>query len=204
MKPNQFFQSIKSGSVFAAGIAGLLVLSDPAEAVVTVCFAQDGLNVTATVSGTLWLPNIAQRTINDGPSFAPAVGGDSSQLFGILAGFPSFDIYQNGSASASGLSVRPDSFSGTISFGYQGSTLIVDPSSAPDGILTPAGVWTWNNNTLAGIGLGSLTTTPIEVYMAGTHDDTIQFVACAVPEPSTALLGLGATALMFRRKRTMA
>jgi hypothetical protein len=81
------------------------------------------------------------------------------------------------------------------------NSFVTDGSAVAGGLFTPNGVWTWNGTTLAAIGLGSLTTTPVTVYRArGSSNDTFQFVT--VPEPSApALLGLGAIGLSIRRRR---
>jgi hypothetical protein len=188
-------------SLFVGAAFGILTFSNSAQAVVLITFAQDGSNVTATLSGSLRLPEAADRLFNDNNAAFDNVMGTTTSLFAGKTGAPFGDIYGFGQAFASGLSQSPDSFSGPFSFGYNGPSLTVVGSSSPEGTVTPTGTWTWNNTTLAGIGLGSLTTTPVVVYETGAADrpDTIRFVA--VPEPSTALLGLGASALLFRRRR---
>ena len=188
-------------NLLIAGALSLLALSNCTQAVVIVTFAQSGSNVTATLSGSLNLPPVGDRFFDDSNAAFDNVSGSTTSLFAGKTGAPFGDIYGSGLSFSSGISQNPDSFNGPFSFGYTNTFLTVEGSSLPGGTVTPTGTWTWNNTTLAGIGLGSLTTTPLIVYQAaGAGKDTIQFAA--VPEPSASvLLGLGATALLLRRRR---
>lgn len=199
--PTSFSVTRSPRSILAAGAFTLLSLSDSAQAVVLVTFAQSGSNVTATLSGSLRLPTFASRFVDEGSPSPYAVLGSTDSLSATVA--PDLiDVYL-GTHFSSGLNQNPDSFSDLVSFGYAGLFLIVNSTIEPSSTIMPTGFWQWNNKTLADIGLDYLTTTPVIVYETGgsVRTDTIQFVA-AVPEPSSAaLLGLGAATLAFRRRR---
>ena len=188
-------------SLLFAGLMGLLALSNSAEAVVLVTFSQSGNDVVATLSGSLLLPQDSDRNLDDSLGALDA-SGTTNSLYYLFSSPATYDEYTNGQSFASGLSQTPNSFSGSVGFGYAFEYILVEGSSSPGGTLSPTGTWTWNNTTLAAIGLGSLMSTPVIVHrMAFSSDDTIQFVS-TVPEPSSSvLLGLGATALLFQRRR---
>lgn len=190
-----------SCSLYVAGFMGFLALSNAAQAVVLVTFSQSGNDVIATLSGSLLLPQDSDRNLDDSLGALDASGTINS-LYYLFSSPATYDEYTNGQSFASGLSQTPNSFSGSVGFGYALEYVLVEGSSSPGDTITPTGTWTWNNTTLAAIGLGSLTTTPVIVHrLAPSSDDTIQFVS-TVPEPSSSvLLGLGATALVFRRRR---
>jgi hypothetical protein len=200
MKFPQSFNLIKAHpSLIVAGTLSLLALSNSAEAIVTVTFSQSGANVIGVISGNIILPDAAHNPVNNGNAFSTSSTGSSNALWSYVPGL--YDEYTGGTNFGSSLNKNPDSFSGTSTFGFLSGSFLTDGSAAVGGSFTPNGTWTWSDTTLADIGLGGLTSTPITVYRAhSTSNDTIQFAA--VPEPSSfALLGLGATSLLVRRRR---
>lgn len=182
-------------------------LFSPAPAAVLITFQQDGPHVTATLSGSIDFFFLNSTPSKDLTSPTHSSGGDNTQLW--VDDTTPFDVYMSGVFTESPLTVAPDTpdgagFSGLTNFGYEGQLLFVPADWSQFDTHTVEGTWRWSNNTLAGIGLGSLTATPEVVYSIvsanGDVKDTISINT--VPEPSsTLLLGLGAFSLVARRHR---
>jgi hypothetical protein len=104
--------------------------------------------------------------------------------------------------------MAPSSHTTTESFGYTGDQLYV-PGATPlnASAYTPAAgmSMTWSGMSLADIGLGSLSTTPMTVWNnpnAAGDVGAIQFVGSPITEPSSSLLlGLADLRFISRRKR---
>jgi len=179
----------------------LALLTSGLNAAVVICFEQVGNNVIASTSGSFTVPDASDQVT--GLSYSRNQISSGPDRFGYT-GSPTGlfnDVYQNGFHTTSGLNFNPDPNSATgDTFYYSQNNVAVSRSAAAGSIYTPNTTWTWNNNTLAGIGLGSLTTAE-EVVYTSAGGDTISFVS-KVPEPSsTLLLGLGGLGLILRRKR---
>lgn len=142
---------------------------------------------TSKWSALVWGEFVLGSTIMVSSLTATSVGGYSG-----IVGPASF---------GSGAQILASSGSGTL-FGIVANKAIYVPSDYVSG--TPlASTSTWNGTTIAGLGLtpGSY----IWTWGSGASADSATLNIEAVPEPSNlALLALGATALVVRRKRKTA
>lgn len=204
----------KSGKLLTSTLCAataFCALPQKADASVVVLFSEIGGNVEAMVTGNLDLSLVP--LIVDGDDFGTSntLRGSSVSLLALTTS--QSDIY-NGTSSITGLNTNPSSWSETqttissVSFGFIDSAttdgLLYVPGNTPldDPNYVPIGTYTWNSNTIAGIGLGSLTTTPLLAFtLAGGGGETISYAL--VPEPSSGMLGMAGALLLlgFRKRR---
>jgi len=169
-------------------------MTSHSQAAVLVTFEQVGDDVVATWTGTLDPGSWAED--DAGGNFS--VARDAS--FGGVNG--AVEIYDGGSFVDLGLSGTIDSFTGTVLIGgsafyFGGVADATDPGISVIDFSSFNITQTFADDTLAAIGASSFDNTVAWTSSAG---DTISFTT--VPEPSsTALMGLGALALMVRRRR---
>lgn len=189
----------------SVGACAAALLSVPqARGAILVTFDDTGSGITATVSGSLDLVGLS-RVADDIDSPESAQTGSGSALISLTVSDPNSDVYSGGVATASGLSAAPQS-GPSVTFGYQGEFVFVDWQTALNGVLTlGAGeTFTWGQELLSDIGLGTLSTVPVAVWNNPNAQGTsgsIQFVN-AVPEPSFPLfLGLTCLGVCVRRSR---
>ncbi len=162
--------------------------------------------MVATLSGSLDLTGLV-RVIDDLQRPSGTSNFNSDQYFAVGPG-NIFDAYDGGDVFPHTISIMPDTIGVSETFGFDnqalavpGSTSLNDPSYTPSAGQTI----TWSGQTLADIGLGSLSATPLTVWNNPNATGTagaFQFVGVPVPEPSSSLLlclaGLG---LFSHRKR---
>lgn len=161
-------------SALALAFLVTIAMVHRAQAAVIIQFEEVGGNVVATTTGTFQVPVVEWAVSGSGAGLA---FGNSDSLLYIGATFGSWP--DTGTTTPSGLSVGPDFGSGDT-FGYFFGSIYLPPDIILGSIFTPNTMWTWTGQTLASIGLGSLTGTPVPVFEYG---DTIYFAT--VPEPAT-------------------
>jgi len=159
---------------------GALTLGGTAKAHVDVVFDESGPTVTATVSGTVDLTGLT-RDVNDHLSGSDINLFVTDRHFAWLFrdGGSGYDRYNNGTYTGATLpNVGPIASGNTISFGFltsgsqfPKSALYVHPSTPLNGVVTYSQTFTWAESTLADIGLGSLTDTPVAVWQAPSGDE---------------------------------
>ena len=184
-----------------ASSLGLFILSSSTKAAVVITFSQTGADVIGVMSGSMAVPPVSARIVDDVSRFGPELGGGPLSLYILGIGFPSYDLYGGGVAASSGLSIPPSNILFAVdSIGYSSTDLVFGSNVTPGSTYSPVGTWIWFGQTLGSIGLGSLTTQT--VYTSATND-TIVFTATPVPEPSTALFaGIGLGLFFMRRRNT--
>jgi hypothetical protein len=188
-----------SKSIFTFAAAALMAgsLPDNANAAVIFYFEQVGADVVATPGGSFEITGTlipmgqwAEQTSVDPGILYRYDGGNVVQIYG-------------GTTTESGLNSSPTKSTGPT-FGYFWGSLYIPEGVSEGSTYTPTTVFTWEGKTLAEIGLGSLTTTPFEVFKLG--EDTISFAL--IPEPATSALfmggGMAAFAALLRRRRAKA
>ncbi|YCM46978.1 PEP-CTERM sorting domain-containing protein (plasmid) [Verrucomicrobiaceae bacterium 227] len=194
---------------FSVSALLLMATAQNSEAVITVAFEETGGDVVATISGELDLTGLT-RGIDDNLGSRGVSAYTSTRLLqiGTSGDGGSFDRYSDGTHVAFTLSMAPSSHTISETFGYTGDQLYV-PGATPlnASAYTPAAgmTMTWSGMSLADIGLGTLSATPITVWNnpnATGDAGAIQFVGSSVPEPSSSLLlGLAGLGFISRRKR---
>jgi hypothetical protein len=190
-------------SIAALSLGGLAV---PAHAAYVIDIQQVGSNVISTGSGSINLSGLSY-------SFSQTVSfsgiNPASAEWENLAG--DVDIYFGAAGPASigpGSATSASSFSGPqFGFFFDGvAGNIVLPSSYSSGDQLGPTTMTFDNNTLAGLGLtaGSYQWTWGDGPTADTLAISVAGAAAAVPEPATwamMLLGFGGVGLQMRRQR---
>jgi hypothetical protein len=176
-------------------LAALFACLTPSHAGVVVTFRQIGSDVVASTSGSITTPGglnagiATEETYSANPFSLLYLNGNFKAVFFFATNFQS------------GLSGAPNTASGDH-FGYNGTDLYVADHVNVNSEYSPNTTWTWTNRTLAGIGLGSLSSTPQVVWAGnwGGAGNTISFAA--IPEPCSGLLLVGSLACgILRRKR---
>lgn len=181
----------------ALAFAALFACLAPSHAGVVVTFRQIGSDVVASTSGSITTPGglnagiASEETYSANPFSLLYLNGNFKAVFFFATNFQS------------GLSGAPDTASGDH-FGYNGADLYVADHVNVNSEYSPNTTWTWTNRTLAGIGLGSLSSTPQVVWAGnwGGAGNTISFAA--IPEPRGGLLLVGSLACGILRRRRRA
>lgn len=186
---------MKAHLIFALSLITIVSLAGRTNAAIIIQFEETAGNVVAKTTGSFQVPSSPPDDSNSDTSFSA-----STNRFYYVNG--NFDYWHSGSVFVSGVSVEPTSAEGdTLGYNYAGGQTLFLPSGlTPESTYTPDTTWTWSGQTLSGIGLNYLTTTPFQVYEFG--GDTISFAA--VPEPTTTALFIGGAAAAFaglRRKK---
>lgn len=203
-------------SLQAALLAGSIFISSSiaSQAAVIFTFNEVGSDVIATVSGDFVVPDIDAYSAGDN------LAGDATRLLSesLFADIPNRFRHVNfsGAATATTLQLVPDKVWGGVSdIGFDGSVVAFGWVGGSPGeqvyfggetVNVDGGTFTWTGATLDDVfsdGGNSLKGGG-RAYdfenIGAVSTNYIDFVV--VPEPSsTALLGLGALALAFRRKR---
>lgn len=169
-----------------------------ANAAVTMYVFESGGNVVATVTGTL---NLSALT-SYGSGGAARVSASDDRLYIGQATSHSTPLWKGTFSSnpdfGSGVSqIFADSGSGT-GFGTNNGGLYVDESYVQGESLSATS--TWNNTTLAGLGLKN--GTYVQSWGSGANADSYTLNIGVVPEPTSMLLSMLAGGMMLiRRKR---
>ncbi len=204
----------------------IMAASNVAEASITISFSQQGSDVVAVASGSLRTAEFVTNDTSGQLGFADGISASSNGLVafepsdttgGIVTGGGNLLNFSTGSGVTSlptNFFVSPDStssFTGTA-FGFADNSLFIEQGEFDNefdstldvpqfvSIIEPNTVWTFQNQTLSGIGLGAFSTAGFSqvVYTDNLTGDTIVFA----PEPSSMLmLALGAVGFTFRRRR---
>ena len=177
---------------YSKTLATLLLTGNLSQAAVIWNFAQVGNDVVATPTGSIIVPSVDSFLIN-----ATFVSGSSLVLInqdGDVA------LRFGGTSTSTSLNADPTTGSGD-NFGHDGNTLGTPVSAADGSTFAPNATLTWENTTIAGIGLGSLSASPLLAHTT-SNGETISY-ALSVPEPSSALLvSLGLFAGLSCRRRS--
>lgn len=196
-----------SGKICKLGAVAVLALgvamAPKAKAAYIVTLQQSGNNVVATGSGSL---NINGLTKYSSPTSDSGVIYSAGAVIAIAGSSQISDQYYTGITG-------PTSFgSDDPYFANNGTGNIVALSSSLSGVGVPIGyvsgsnlgtsTATWNNTTLAGLGVTTGTYT--WTWGSGTTADsfTLKAIATPTPEPASwALLGVGVVGLLIQRRR---
>lgn len=183
----------------------MLLGVNSSEAAVTLTFQQVGTNVTATWSGTYLSPaNAPFTSVNFGT--VSSFGLNSSNVSEIVGGGGAASLYSNAGTLESGLLTKAVVFglyAGSVfGFGNSGQWLVLPQSTPASTLVSPNGVMTFLNQTLAGMEVANFNNTLVFTG-TGSVDGSreIRLTTAAVPEPTSALLGSLAALALLRRRR---
>jgi hypothetical protein len=187
-------------AVFACAAALAIGAAEPADAAVIVSFEKVGLDVIATLSGTINFGSAANSAhIATGPSYGINPAGGS---FGALdAGTNTRRTYASAPAAPFGTGgyTAATTYVGDA-FVVEDNRLWTDQGFVSGGILS-------GTMTFAGASFASLGLTPGANSTATYPNDTVTFVVADVPVPAALPmlgLGLGALGLIGARRRRRA
>jgi hypothetical protein len=184
--------------------ATLIATTLHSAAAVVININQSGDNVVATITGSI--NSLAGATLSQANGFVVSYnyvrGSDGTFATTPTGGTSSYNKYNVStvpSAFGTGSAVLASSSTANVDFSIRTSPspeLFIASSYALGTAMT--GTLTWNNKTIASMGLTEGT------YVWGWTGDsvTINISTEAIPEPSSALLGLLGTAFLFRRRRS--
>ncbi len=192
---------MKTKSILALAIIAIISLVGQANAAIVIRFKETDGNVVATTTGSFQVPSIPY-TSTTSSTFSAA---NSFQFYYVHG---NHGLWIGGTPVASDLSISPTTAEGDT-FGYSVATLLLPSGLTHGSTYTPNTTWTWSGQTLADIGLGHLTKTPVLVFTgpASSGFDTISIATISlssVPEPTTTALFIGGVAAAFtalRRRR---
>ncbi len=183
----KYTQQLMGTLIVALSLIGSMATN--AYGVIVINFSETAGNVIATTSGSYTVPNV---TLTPLTVTSVTFLGDTEQFYHLNN--PTLNFAPGGVRIVTTLNTNMSSSTGDT-FGYSADSVALDSTVTQGSTITPVTTWTWLSNTISGIGLGSLTTTPTVVYTAVSGGDTIQFALAAVPEPSTYAFILGALTL---------
>lgn len=196
---------MKYKSILSLVGLSIFLIRSPLAASVVVTFAEVGNDVVATTSGS-----IASGWTNTGGSVLSQSGASvlsASSVRGIpSAGGVRFTAasnhWTNNFNQLTALTIMDGVVTGDA-FGYSSTNNFYAPLGTSVGdAFTPNTTITWANETFASLGIDTtLSSTPIVLF---TLDNGSTISGVAVPEPSMAVLLLGAAAgiyILMRRKR---
>jgi hypothetical protein len=177
----------------------------PIHADVVVYIYQSGSNVVSSYSGTIDLTGLTAGG-NDGPTPAYIWGASATEVFGPTVGGQPVYFGITGPADFGNGAVTEASSSTGDTFGYGG---LDQDLLLPNGYISGSfisGTDTWDNTTLAGLGL----TPGTYNYTWGTGSDgsfALNVGVAPVPEPSflglMSLVALALVVLILRRRRNL-
>lgn len=198
----------KQSLLSVLGGMGLLASAATSQAAVTVTWAQDGPDVTATWEGKL---NFSPDPISSPPRVGPTIDlGTGLDLLHWRDGTTLLSgIGQSTETSLADVYDSP-TLESNPSFGFLGGSISWSDVHVSIGtgdqvseltFLGSRDVIRFSNQTLSGIGADNFNNT-LAWTATARGEDTISYTTAAVPEPSVSLIaGLGILGLLARRKR---
>jgi PEP-CTERM motif len=180
----------------------IALFSSTARAGIIINFAQVGNDVIATGSGTA--NTAALNLVFSLPSSQVNLDASSGNFRGGSSGVP-FSVF-NSITGPGNFGLGTGNFPSSSSGDYFGLTAFNNRLFLPGGYVSGTQLsnsTTWNNRTIANLGLAPVGSTFTYTWGSGVDADSLTINITAVPEPSSVLcltLGLSCVAL-FRRKK---
>lgn len=193
-------------------IIALALFSSPARASVIINFAQVGNDVVATgsgsanTSGLTFLFSVSGAQINLDASSGNFRGGTAGGQFVVYSGLAipptGYGSSNAGFGPGTGTNNFPDSTTGDY-FGLTGfNGRLFLPNGYVSGTLL-SNTTTWNNRTLANLGLAPEDSSFTYTWGSGASADSLTINVTSIPEPSSSFLcAIGIVCFFSRRRRS--